>query len=181
MANSISFTASIYRLTSTGDTESNIPDDEAIGLEYGMKDTSSIGIISWEWDIPSRHTDVPAPANKALTNPDTGLAPLTLKIGIKVNEKVTGNRQVGILSLWGLQDKEVRNVFSKGRFGIRNDKKPWMNYIPVNEAGWKLVDVNIDDVLQWGGMIDALLTLEFGGQAKLLAAAIQHTLNSGSY
>lgn len=181
MASSITKDFAIYRMTANGDTENRLVDDESIGMDYGMKDTSSLGIVSFPWDIPSRHTDVPAPANKALTNPDTGLAPLTLKIGIVINEKSVGNRQVGLLSLWALQDKEVRNVFSKGRFGIRNNKKPWMNFQPTNTAGWKLVDVNFDDDLIYGGKIDALLTLEFGGASAELAAAIQHTLNSGSY
>lgn len=181
MANSTSKDVAIYRLTFSTDTENNIDNDEAVGMDYGMKDTSDIGVITYTWHIPSRHTDVPAPADKALTNPDTGLAPLTLTIGIKFNEKNQNNRQIGLLTLWSLQDKEVRGAFSKARFGIRNNKKKWMDFKPTNTAGWKLVDVDFDDVLEYGGMIDAKITLEFAGASSELAAKVQNLLDSGGF
>lgn len=181
MADSTGKDFAIYRLTQVGQTETSIGDDESVGMDYGMKDTSQIGVINYKWHIPSRHTDVAAPAEKALTNPDTGLAPLTLTIGIKVNEKDANNRKIGLLTLWSLQNKEVRGIYSKARFGIRNNKKPWMNFKPTITAGWKMVDVVFDDVIEYGGMIDGTITLEFSGASSELAAAIQQLLNSGNF
>lgn len=165
---------SIFRCTNTGDNESNLSSDEIVELPIGLKDTDAAGVIQFHGDVAPRRTDVPAPLNQSTAVPDTGLTPPTLTIGIKFNENVgeTLNNMEGRLLLWGLQDKTVRGVFPFGRFGIRNNKKPWFNFTPNAQAGWKIVDVDMDDIIQWNGMVDMVVTLQFGGQTSLLAAAI---------
>lgn len=173
---SLEFPFAIYRCTASTDNEGDLANQESIGMEIGLPDTALLGIVSYSWDIPARRTDVPAPQNQATAVPDTGLQPPTLTIGVKFNEQFQDRYEIGILTLWALQDKTVRTNYPNGRFGIRNNKKPWMNFQPTAQAGWKIVDVNVDDVLEWGGMVDAVITLHFGGQTSLLATAIQALL-----
>ena len=183
MASSTSKDVAIFRMTSATDTEANLSNDSSVGMDYGMTDQSVLGVVTYDWKFPSRRTDVPAPANKGITNPDVGLTAPTLTVGILVSEKLgpPGNRQVGLLSLWALQDKEIRGVFSKARLGIRNNKKPWCNFVPTNTAGWKIVDSSFGDDIIYGGKHDITLTFEFGGDSTQLAAQIQASLNSGKY
>lgn len=181
MANpSTAFPIAIYRCTNPTDTESNLPNNESVGMNIGLPDNAAIGVIQFDWDIPARRTDVPAPQNQSTAVPDTGLSPPTITLGIKFNENVAEalNKSVGILTLWALQDKTVRTNFPNGRFGIRNDKKPWMNFQPTAAAGWKIVDVKAADVIQWNGMVDIIITMHFGGQTSLLAMAVQNIINS---
>src|SRR5579872_1978828 len=99
MADSISNTISIYRLTNTGDTEVNIVNDEAVGMNDGAGGTSLLYVVGYNWDGLSRRTNVPSPSSNALTNPDVKLQGLTLVILIKVNETITHpNRKTGILT-----------------------------------------------------------------------------------
>lgn len=178
MANSTTKPISIYRCTGVGETEATLNDDEAVGMNYGLTDNDDIGVIIFNWDLPDRRADVAAPDQRTLSKPDTGMASIQLKIGIKVNETVADNKKVGILTKWGIEKKAVRNIYSRGRFGIRNDKKPWMNFQPTDTAGWKIVDVNVDDVIEFGGLIDMMVTLEFAGATSELVTQIETVLNA---
>jgi len=168
MANSTTKEVAIYRCTNTGDTEANLPNGESLGMDYGMRDTSDVAVMIFNWIIPDRQTDVPNPQARALSKPDTGISNITLYVGIKFNEDASENDYIGTLARWGIDQKTVRGVFSNGRFGVRNDKKVWMNFQPTDTAGWKIVENNTDDLLQFGNLCDVLITLQFAGNTKEL-------------
>ena len=163
MADSITLPFALYRLTAATDTEASIANDESVGADYGITDQDSLGVVNFNFVSQARRTDIPAPQNLATLVPDTGITAPVLKIGFKVNEKISDNRKAAILSVWSLEPKTVRGVFPYGRFGIRNNAKPWFNLQPTIDAGWKIIEVDFDDILQYGGNIDVMVTLQFGG------------------
>jgi hypothetical protein len=181
MASSTTMQAAIYMCTNEGDTEETLADSQSIGMDYGIKDTSMIAIDVYEWDEPSRQTDVPNPSNQSLSKPNTGMANITLTIGIKFNENnISGqNNYLGTLALWGLLPKTVKTLFPYGRFGVRCNDKPWMNYQPDTTAGWQISDVNTNPQIQYGGRVDVTVTLIFGGSVPSLIAAIETLLGDG--
>lgn len=178
MADSISKDVAIYMCTNTGDTEANLPDDASIGMDYGIENISMIAVDVYEWDLPSRQTDVPNPANQSLSKPNTGMANITLTVGIKFNENnIEGqNNYLGLLSYWALLPKTVKAIFPYGRFGVRCDDKPWMNYQPDVNAGWQISDVNTNPNIQYGGRVDVTVTLIFGGSVTQLQTVIKNLL-----
>ena len=182
MASTTNRDVAIFQLTNAGDTEASIGENFSVGFDYGITDKSTTAITLYDFQLPSRRTDVPTPANKGITNPDVGLQAPTLTIEITVNQSIARSPEIGRLAMWALQDKESRGVFSRGRFGIRNNKNVWCNFVPVNTAGWKLVDAGpFSDDITYGAKFDIKLVFEFGGDTSLLAAAILQTLDSGKY
>lgn len=162
----------IFRCTNIGDTENNVPAAEKLLADYGFKDTSSVGVVSFQYNIPNRKTDVPNPDSRGASRPDTGLDAITVTIGLKFNEKITDNNKIGTLAKWALQSQFVRAKFSAGRFGLRNDKKPWMDFSPTLTAGYKIADVVTEDILTFGGEVDVVVTLEFAGRTSELVDSI---------
>lgn len=176
MADSITKPFALYRLTNTGDTETTIPNDESIGLEYGMIDTANKGVVSFDWKIPNRITDVPSPDARSNSAPDTGVGKPTVIIGIKFDEKVADDNYGGILTKWALEE-QTNEDFQKGRFGLRNNNKPWMNFLPTATAGYKIMLNDSGDKLEFGGLFDVIITLEFAGATSELVNTINGELS----
>ncbi len=169
MAASISQPFSIYRLTASGDTETSISDDEAVGMLVGISDAPSahpVGLISYHPVNDARRTDVPEPDQQGSSVPDTGNVPLIFELDFIVNEKILDSKDLAKIQKWMLQPKIVRTgtaPFPKGRFGIRYDAKSWMSVIPDNEAGLKLLHFDFHDDLLWGGLVHCKVTLQRAG------------------
>ena len=140
-----------------------------------MKDNGNKGVISFDWTIPNRRTDVPTPQDRAVGSPDTGIAKPTVIVGIKFNEQSAEDVYGGILTKWALE-AQTNDDFKKGRFGLRNDNKPWMNFNPTDIAGYKIMLNHAGDKLEFGGLFDVILTLEFAGATSELIATINSNL-----
>lgn len=165
MASSTSEPFSIFRFTSNGDTESNLSDDEAIGMKYHMAEGVSIGVVSFgPVRISDRKTDVPNVAQRSRSTPPTGLGAFEVPIDIIINEKeVDQDSVLAKLLKFKLEGQRVKQVFNKGRFGMRNDAKTHFNFVPTLDFGCKFLDFQYTDDIVWGGYQTARIIMEVSG------------------
>jgi len=174
VADSTTFPFAIFRLTAAIDTEANIGNNEAVGMNIGLDDNNNekIGLLSYRPVFDSRRTDVPAPDQESTSVPDTGLIPTGYELDIVVNEKVDDNVDLAKIAKFSLQPKTIRDIFSKGRFGIRYDAKSWLNVTPTNVLGLKLVHYDFLDDMVWGGLDHVKLTFALGGNPAAIITQI---------
>ncbi len=172
MANSVAKDFSIFRFTNPGDTEAGIVDKEAVGMDYGVNEQSDIGVISFRPVGDNRRTDVPNPSQRSSSKPDTGIAGTVYQLDMIVNEKLSDSKAYAKLFKYYLEDNVVRGIFSKGRIGLRNDKFQGGSFdiIPTNTTGFKILHVEAEDDVLWGGFIPISIQLEFGGNPATLIA-----------
>ncbi len=152
MADSTTKDFAIYRFTSGSDTEATINDSEAIGLDYGVNESSDGGVVSFSVGVPQRQTDVPNVGGvRQTTQPATSLISVPITVGVLINEKVQDQAQFQARLLkFAIDNQDVRGVYSKGRFGLRNDKMtgfPTIN--PTNTAGIRFGALDLDDMINW--------------------------------
>jgi len=174
VADSTSFPFSIFRLTATLDTEASIGDNEAVGMNIGLDDVNNVktGLIAYRPVFDARRTDVPNPDEQSSSVPDTGVIPTQFELDFLVNEKITVNNDLAKLSKFSLEAKVIRGIFSKGRFGIRYDVKNYLNVIPTNTLGLKLLHFDFLDDLIWGGLVHCKATFAVGGNPQAIITAI---------
>jgi len=174
MADSTTFPFSIFRLTLVTDTEANIGNNEAVGMNIGLDDSTNekIGLLSYKPVFDSRRTDVPNPDQESTSVPDTGLIPTGFELDIIVNEKIDDNIDLAKIAKFALQPKKIRGVFSKGRFGIRYDAKNYLNVTPTNVLGLKLVHYDFLDDMVWGGLDHVKITFAVGGNPTAIITQI---------
>jgi len=122
----------------------------------------------------ARRTDVPNPDQRTIRKPDTGLAGLQLQIDMIINEKLTNSKAAAKLFLFYLDANVVRAKFGQGRIGVRFDKFQGGSFdiIPTNVLGCKIVNVQADDQLSWGGFIPISVIIEIVGNNTALRAAL---------
>ena len=89
MADSTTLPFALYRFTTGSDTEANIADSEAIGLNYGITETSDAGVVAFNHGVPQRRTDVPNVGARTTTRPATTLVTVPIKFTVAINEKIT--------------------------------------------------------------------------------------------
>jgi len=169
----------LYRCTNIGDTESNLPDGESIGADYGITDTSIIAVQEYPLTSSGRKTDVPTPTSQGANKPDTGNQGITVAIKFIFNQGGAANNFVGTLLKWQMdyQNSPPTSVnltggFNRGRFGLRCDDNIWFNFQPTQQSGWKIIDVVCDDQIEWGNQLNATVTLQWWGNIPDLIAAI---------
>lgn len=134
-------------------------------MNIGLDDNTNkkIGLISFKPVFDSRQTDVPNPDQESTSVPDTGLIPTGFELDVVVNEKIDDNIDLAKMSLFALEPKAIRAIFSKGRFGIRYDAKSWLNVTPTNFIGLKLTHYDFMDDLVWGGLNHVKIAFSLGG------------------
>lgn len=165
MADSTNLPFALYRFTVGSDTEASIPNSEAIGLEYGITETSSAGVVAFSHGVPQRKTDVPNVGARITTRPATTLVTVPIKFTVAINEKVSDQAAIQArFELFSLKEQNVRGVFTEGRFGLRNDKLtgfPTIN--PTILAGIRFVNYDLIDMLEWTNHQLVTIELEFVG------------------
>lgn len=165
MADSTTSPFSIFRLTTAGQTETSIGDSEAIGMEYGVSETTGVGVISYKVGVPQRRTDVPNVGIRKTTRPATGLVTVPIDFTVIFNEKTSNQttKQARFLKFC-LDDQDVRGIFTNGRFGLRNNNTLGIpQFFPTQTAGIRFVNYEIDDQLQWSNHLIATVQMEFVG------------------
>lgn len=122
----------------------------------------------------ARRTDVPNPDERTIRKPDTGVAGMQFQIDMIINEKVTNSKAAAKLFLFYLDRNIVRGKFGQGRIGIRFDKfqSGSFDVIPDNLQGCKIIQVQVDDQLSWGGFIPVSVIIEFVGNPTTLRNAL---------
>ena len=114
-------------------------------------------------------TSNPAPFSETNTKPDTGFEGTKYEVHLLVvEEDGTASGSIERLRDWFRETNKLRGKYKHGRFGIRNDYRPELNLTPNNEAGYKLVHVEIDQDLNINSLISIFLILEFSGDPSNL-------------
>ena len=166
MASSTSKPFAIYRIQSPGQTEANIDDIEAVGLEIGIDDSFEAGLISYKPVADARRTDVGNPDQVGGHSPDTGNTPILFELDFIVNEKTANSKIMAKMMRWMLEDKDNDNFF--GKTGIRYDAKSWMNVEPTSIAGGKIIHFDFLDNITWGGLVNCrALVLSHGNPSAM--------------
>ena len=176
MADSTSSPFALYRFTDVADTESNIVDGESIGLEYGIDEDSKGGVTTFKIGVPQRQTDVPNVGGvRETTKPATSLISVPITLGVLINEKVSDQPKIQARFLkFSIDNQDVRGVFPKGRFGLRNDKLsgfPTIN--PTLTAGIRFVNYELEDQLPWTNHQTVNIPLEFVGNYTAYLALLE--------
>lgn len=143
-------------------------------MDYGLTEQTDIGVLSMRPIGDARRTDVPNPDQRTIRKPDTGLAGLQFQIDMIINEKFTDSKAAAKLFLFYLEANVVRAKFGQGRIGVRFDKFQGGSFdiIPSNVLGCKIIHVEVDDQLSWGGYIPMSAIIEVVGNNAALRAAL---------
>jgi hypothetical protein len=175
MADSTTSPFSIYRLTAAIDTEANIANSEAIGLEYGIGESIAAGVVAFKVGVPQRRTDVPNVGVRETTRPATGLVSVPIEFTVVINEKVSDQTAIQARFLkFSLDDQDVRGIFTPGRFGLRNDKlSGFPEIIPATTFGIRFVDYVIDDQIEWTNHQLSTVKVEFVGKYTAYIALLE--------
>lgn len=155
----------MFRKTLITDTEVSLGDAEAIGFDYGITETSEIGVVEFSFGVPQRPTDVPNVGQRSTSKPATSIVSVPIDIGFVLNEKVQDNpKPLAKLQKWSLEDQTVRGVMSHGRFCLRADDVNSLPDIIANAAaGIKFVDLIINDQIEWSDHQTGTIKLEYVG------------------
>lgn len=123
----------------------------------------------------ARRTDVPNPLNRTLRKPDTGIVSMQFQIDMIVNEKIADSKSIAKLFVMYLEANVVRAKFGQGRIGVRFDKfqNGSFDVTPTNVQGCKIIHVEVDDQLSWGGFIPISVIIEFVGNSATIVAAMK--------
>ena len=165
MADSTSFAFAIGRFTNTGDTEASIGNSEAVGMTVGVDADFDAGLIDYAPLVDARRTDVGSPDNKLPSSPDTGNVPPQFRLEFFIDERINDSVMIARLMKFAIDSKETDD-FQKGRFFIRYDAKSYMNITPLgtgNAWGGKLMHLDVDDDIRWGGLIHCSATILLTG------------------
>ena len=174
MADSTTFPFAIFRLTNPGDTEANIADKEAVGMNIGVNNNFIIGLTGFKPTFDARRTDVGNPDNIVPSTPDTGVIPPVWQIDFIVDERLANQKAEARLAKFMLEEK-ANTTFKKGRIGIRYDAKPEFNFTPAatpNFSGGKIISFPFDDVITWGGLVEGTVMIQFNGNPATLIAQL---------
>lgn len=175
MADSVSSPFALYRFTTAGDTEVSIPNNEAIGIDYGIKEGDNAGVIAFNHGVPQRRTDVPNVGTRKTSRPATTLVTVPINITVAINEKISDQAPIqSRFELFSLQEQDVRGVYTQGRFGLRNDNLtgfPTIN--PTDTAGIRFVNYNLVDMIEWTNHQILTVELEFVGTYTAYIALLE--------
>ena len=172
---SVPFPFALYRFTASGDTEATIADTEAIGLDYGITETSDAGVVAFTHGVPQRRTDIPNVGSRKTTRPATTLVTVPITFTVAINEKTADQAAIQArFTMFSLQEQDVRGVFTEGRFGLRNDRLTGFPDInPTSMAGIRFVNYELNDMIEWTNHQIATVELEFVGDYTAYIADLE--------
>jgi len=175
MADSLTSPFALVRYTVATDTETNLADSEAIGLNYGITEGDAAGVIAFSHGVPQRRTDVPNVGTRKTSRPATTLVTVPLNFTVAVNEKIANQAAIQArFELFSLQEQDVRGIFSEGRFGLRNDNLTgFPTIVPTQTAGIRFVDYLLNDMIEWTNHQLLTVQLEFVGDYTAYIALLQ--------
>jgi hypothetical protein len=164
MADSTSSPFALYKFTSNGDDEATIPDEDAIGFDYGVNEQSTIGITAFKVGVPQRRTDVPNVGVRSTSKPPTSLVAVPIQFDFYVNEKLADQpKPIAKLLKFSLENQDVRGTF-KGRFGLRNDSlSSFPEIVPTATEGIVFANLEFDDEITWSQGQTGTVFLEYIG------------------
>jgi len=144
-------------------------------MTIGVDEDFDAGLVDYSLGASARRTDVGSPKNTTPSSPDTGMIPPEYEIEFIVDERLVDSKMLARMQKFILQDK-ITDDFSKGRFGIRYDAKSYLNITPLGTGdawGGKLTKFELDDDIQWGGLILCKATILLAGNPAIMIAQLE--------
>jgi len=92
-----------------------------------------------------------------------------------INEKTNNTKVPAKLFVFYLEPNVIRPTFGQGRIGVRLDKFQAGSFdvVPTTVQGCKVIHVEVDDQLTWGGFIPVSIIVEFVGNPATVIAAMK--------
>ena len=178
-------TLTIFRLDAAADIQmvAGTPDlvETITNLDDSKKviigGTSRVGLMSNKGNVSRYRTDNTAPYAEATEKPDAGLSKvhgeyyLTFKeFTLDSSGNVERSSELAKLLDWSLARNTVNNVFGVGRFGVKNDWRPEMDFLPTLTAGYKISFFEYYQNLAHADVIPGILHLDYSGKGADLAS-----------
>lgn len=160
----IAGTASIFRVTSSGQTETLVTDKVEFDGTHSVPDALSF-MLGMRPTFASIQTDNTNPGSQdPIRAQDTGNAPLIIALSGYFDEK-GGTDAIGITTFrnWMINAKVIKTLFPKGRFGLRNNIRSEFNNTPNADAGYRLIGFEIDERYEYKGLVPFVATLRYDG------------------
>lgn len=143
----------IYRATASGDTETT----------SGIQKLDTDAIQSYNINLTRRKTDNPQPFANLLNKPDTGSAGIMVTANLLFDEGASVNASIATLRNWSIQDNRIKTLYPFGRIGMVSTKRPEFTLRPNNQAGYKIIDLDITTDFDAQGRTKVSIQLEFAG------------------
>ena len=161
----------IFRCTEAGDNEDNVIDKIEFEGTASLPDNQS-KLVSFNTLMSRTETQNAVPFQEIARKPDTGFSGTRYTIRAFFDESLDEARGIETLVNWYSEPNAIAQLYRNGRFGIRNDYRPEMDLTPNNDAGYKLVHLDIAQDLKVSRVVLATIILEFSGDPGRLRVNI---------
>lgn len=156
-------TASIFRVTTSGQTETLVTDKVDMGSGAVTPDAKT-HLVRMKPRMQIIETENPNPGSQdAPTRQDVGNAPLIVDIWGYFKEQSGDALAITTFRNWMKSPKIIKNLFQKGRFGLRNNIRPEFDCTPDNTGGYQLVVFETDERYDFLGIVPFYCQLKFYG------------------
>jgi len=157
----------IFRVTTNGQTESNVPADEKILFNPTDLATNNGFVFASEVFYRNSIPENPKVAGQINEVQDMGLDGIDVQLTTRIqnSSNVSPGSKMDILKKWLIEDK-TNPLFRKGRFGLRLDDMPIFNVTPSDSSplfGYVLANIRFIRPEDHKNKADAIITLRFSG------------------
>ena len=157
----------IFRVTTTGQNEGNVPANEKILFNPTDVATNNGFVFASEVFYRNSIPENPKVAGQINEVQDMGLDGIDVQLTTRIQNSsdVSPGSKMDILKKWLIEDK-TNPVFRKGRFGLRMDDNPIFNVTPDDSSplfGYVLANIRFLRPEDHKNKVDAIITLRFSG------------------
>jgi len=157
----------IFRVTTTGQNEGNVPADEKLLFNPTDIATNNGFVFASEVFYRNSIPENPKVAGQINEVQDMGLDGIDVQLTTRIqnSSNVSPGSKMDILKKWLIEDK-TNPVFRKGRFGLRMDDNPIFNVTPDDSSplfGYVLANIRFLRPEDHKNKVDAIITLRFSG------------------
>lgn len=148
----------LYRATASGDTETT----------SGIQKIDTDSIQNYNINLTRRRTDNPQPFANELNKPDTGNGGIMVTANLLFDESGGISTSIATLRNWAIQDNRIKTLYPFGRIGMVSTKRSEFTLRPNNQAGYKIIDLDITTDFDAQGRTKVSIQLEFAGDPARL-------------
>lgn len=168
---------SIYRFTTDGQTETGISDkvefDTSASNGAATTPDAKSHVVFVKIIMEKIHTEQPIPgSNDPINIQDTGLGTVTVTLNGFFDESAGTALAIDDLATWMVEANQ-NTALSKGRFGLRMDKRPEWNAKPdgtsPNARGYNLITFELGEIdTEFPQIIPFIIVLQYNGDIAQL-------------
>jgi len=160
----------IFRVTTAGQNEGNVPANEKLLFNPTDLQTNNGYVFASEAFYRNSIPENPKVAGQINEVQDMGLDGIDIQLTTRIQNSsdVSPGSKMDILKKWLIEDK-TNPVFRKGRFGLRMDDMPIFNVTPDDGPapaplfGYVLANIRFVRPEDHKNKVDAIMTLRFSG------------------